>query len=162
MKQDNHTLPGPLHHVVGQTLVRVADIMPFWRYAVGPASNSVPAIPFYSKKSAEEMFAEVISELPFCGHVMYRRRFWSRTVDEVKRFTPCQKCGGIGVINVFKLQATSMGEHGDMENHPAPCPHCLPNTERSGPTADAAGTTGVAGSADAKLLGADFQPERKP
>ena len=36
------------------------------------------------------------------------------------------------------------------------------NPERSGPTADAASTTGVAGSADAGLLGADVQPERKP
>lgn len=37
-----------------------------------------------------------------------------------------------------------------------------PNPERSGPAADAASKPDVAGSADAKLLGADHQPEGKP
>ena len=37
--------------------VRVADILPFFRYAVGPTSQHSPAIPYFTRNGAESCFA---------------------------------------------------------------------------------------------------------
>jgi hypothetical protein len=54
-------------------LVRVAAIMPFFRYAVGPTSQQSPAIPYFTRKGAEACFDEVKRELPWAGARIYRR-----------------------------------------------------------------------------------------
>ena len=53
--------------------VRVADITPFWRYAVGPTSQHSPAIPYWTLKGAEAFFKEVKRDLPWCGACIYKR-----------------------------------------------------------------------------------------
>jgi hypothetical protein len=53
--------------------VSVADIAPFWRYAVGPTNGRNPAIPFYRLASALEFFGEAQRELPWCGCIVYKR-----------------------------------------------------------------------------------------
>lgn len=67
-------------------LVRVAAIMPFFRYAVGPTSQHSPAIPYFTRKGAEACFAEVVRELPWCGAVMYRRTW--RGLVTVREYRP--------------------------------------------------------------------------
>jgi hypothetical protein len=62
---------------VSPDLVRVAAILPFWRYAVGPASSHSAAVPFYRLGSAEAFFEETRRSLPWAGCVLYRRRGWS-------------------------------------------------------------------------------------
>jgi len=57
----------------GSAFVRVAAIMPFFRYAVGPTSQHSPAIPYFTRRGAEACFADVVRELPWCGAIMYRR-----------------------------------------------------------------------------------------
>ncbi len=64
--------------------VRVASIIPFWRYAVGPASDHSPAIPFYRLKSAVAFFQETKRELPWSKVVLYRRRGW-KSIEELAR-----------------------------------------------------------------------------
>jgi len=59
--------------VSGSAFVRVAAIMPFFRYAVGPDSQHSPAIPYFTRKGAEACFADVVRELPWAGAIMYRR-----------------------------------------------------------------------------------------
>lgn len=53
--------------------VRVAAIMPFFRYAVGPTSQHSPAIPYFTRKGAEACFADVVRELPWSGAIIYKR-----------------------------------------------------------------------------------------
>jgi len=57
----------------GSAFVRVAAIMPFFRYAVGPISQHSPAIPYFTRKGAEVCFADMVRELPWAGAIMYRR-----------------------------------------------------------------------------------------
>jgi len=57
----------------GSAFVRVAAIMPFFRYAVGPDSQHSPAIPYFTFKGAEKCFRDVVRELPWCGAIMYKR-----------------------------------------------------------------------------------------
>ena len=57
----------------GSAFVLVADIMPFFRYAVGPNSQHSPAIPYFTRKGAEACFADVVRELPWAGARIYRR-----------------------------------------------------------------------------------------
>lgn len=68
--------------------VRVFEIKPFWRYAVGPASEQCPAIPFYTEKGARAFFGEAMRDLPFCGTILYRRRWFSRTIGVEQQYTP--------------------------------------------------------------------------
>ena len=68
--------------------VSVLEIRPFWRYAVGPASEHTPAIPFYRKRDAVAFFEEAKREIPFCGVILYRRRWFSRTITTVQEYTP--------------------------------------------------------------------------
>ena len=53
--------------------VRVAAIMPFFRYAVGPTSQHSPAIPYFTRKGADACFAVVVRELPWAGAILYKR-----------------------------------------------------------------------------------------
>lgn len=64
--------------------VEVCALIPFWRYAVGPASQSTPALPFYRMASAQAFFNKARCELPMCGVVLYRRSWWNgiEVVDE--------------------------------------------------------------------------------
>jgi hypothetical protein len=57
----------------GSAFVRVAAVMPFFRYAVGPTSQHSPAIPYFAFKGAKQCLAEVVRELPWCGAIMYKR-----------------------------------------------------------------------------------------
>lgn len=57
----------------GSAFVRVAAIMPFFRYAVGPTSQHSPAIPYFTFKGAAKCFRDVVRELPWCGAIMYKR-----------------------------------------------------------------------------------------
>jgi hypothetical protein len=66
--------------------VRVATIMPFFRYAVGPTSQHSPAIPHFTRKGAEACFAEVVRELPWAGAIMYRRTW--RGLVTVREYRP--------------------------------------------------------------------------
>ena len=63
--------------------VSVLVLLPFWRYAVGPPSQNVPAMPFYRLKSAMAFADEVQRELPFSRVVLYKRRGFSgiETID---------------------------------------------------------------------------------
>jgi hypothetical protein len=56
-----------------QDYVRVAGLLPFWRYAVGPASGHSPAFPFYRLKSAEKFFAKAKRCLPWEDLILYER-----------------------------------------------------------------------------------------
>lgn len=63
-------------------LVCVADILPFWRYAVGPTANFHPAIPFYRYAPAKALFEEAKRELPLCGVQLLKRHWgWIETID---------------------------------------------------------------------------------
>ena len=53
--------------------VRVASIIPFWRWAVGPTSHNSPAIPCFTFKAAVKLFSEVRRELPWAGVILYKR-----------------------------------------------------------------------------------------
>lgn len=53
--------------------IPVADIAPFFRYAVGPTKGHIPAIPFYRLASAEAFFQEAVRELPWCGCTIWKR-----------------------------------------------------------------------------------------
>ena len=68
--------------------VRVAAILPLFRYAVGPASGHSPAIPFYSLTSARAFFEEVKRGLPWSESVLYRRRWLSRTIETIETYGP--------------------------------------------------------------------------
>lgn len=70
----------------GSAFVRVAAIMPFFRYAVGPDSQHSPAIPYFTRKGAEKCFAEVTRELPWAGAIMYRRTW--RGLVTVREYRP--------------------------------------------------------------------------
>jgi hypothetical protein len=72
-------------------LVRVAAIMPFFRYAVGPTSQHSPAIPFFTFKGAVKCYMEVTQELPWAGAVLYRRTW--RGLATVFEFVPDAKGG---------------------------------------------------------------------
>ena len=72
--------------------VRVAAIMPFFRYAVGPDSQHSPAIPYFTRKGAEALFDEVKRELPWCGAIMYRRTL--RGLVTVREYRPNAELSG--------------------------------------------------------------------
>ena len=67
--------------------ISVLALLPFWRYAVGPASLRTPAIPFYRRSSALAFFEEARRELPFSGVTLYRRRGFGH-FDVEKEYTP--------------------------------------------------------------------------
>lgn len=67
--------------------IRVLDIIPFWRYAVGPSVQHSAAIPFYRREPAEQLFEEAKRTLPWSGVILYRRRYW-RGVEVVKEYHP--------------------------------------------------------------------------
>ena len=70
----------------GSAFVRVAAIMPFFRYAVGPDSQHSPAIPYFTRKGAEACFDEVTREMPWSGAIMYRRTW--RGLVTVREYRP--------------------------------------------------------------------------
>lgn len=67
--------------------VSVADILPFFRYAVGPTSGRSPAIPFYRLAEATAFFNEAARELPWAGVRLYRRRLF-RPLELVREYLP--------------------------------------------------------------------------
>lgn len=67
--------------------VSVADILPLFRYAVGPTSGRSPAIPFYRLAPALAFFEEAKRELPWAGVALYRRRLF-RGIETVKEYRP--------------------------------------------------------------------------
>lgn len=67
--------------------VSIADILPFFRYAVGPTSGHTPAIPFYRLTDATAFFEEVKRELPWAGVALYRRRLF-RGIETIKEYQP--------------------------------------------------------------------------
>ncbi len=69
--------------------VTIADIAPFFRYAVGPSSGFCAAIPFYRQKEAEEFFECVKRELPWSGARLYRRRFFGG-IETIAEYTPAR------------------------------------------------------------------------
>lgn len=71
-----------------EVYVSVLEIRPFWRYAVGPASEHTPAIPFYREREAVAFFEEAKAALPFCGVIVYKRRWFSRTIETHQQYTP--------------------------------------------------------------------------
>ena len=62
--------------------ISVYSITAFWRYAVGPESAYIPAIPFFFKKNAENMFYEFVHQFPNMGHVLYRRT-WGNKIEAI-------------------------------------------------------------------------------
>ena len=87
MKTHEDGQPGALALGSCSGFVSVADIFPFWRYAVGPTSQRNPAIPFYRLAPALAFFEEAKRELPWAGVTLYRRRWW-RGVETVKEYIP--------------------------------------------------------------------------
>jgi hypothetical protein len=77
----------PLAGATGSAFVRVANVAPFWRYAVGPTSAFSPAIPCYTLKSALALFEEVQCELPWCGAILYKR-VWFRGIETLREYRP--------------------------------------------------------------------------
>lgn len=71
---------------LGSAFVRVAAIMPLFRYAVGPDSQHSPAIPYFTRKGAKKCFAEVTRELPWAGARIYRRTW--RGLVTVREYRP--------------------------------------------------------------------------
>lgn len=67
--------------------VRVCSALPFWRYAVGPASGHSPAIPYYRLAPAIDFFEEAKRFLPWAGVTLYRRRGWGR-IETVIEYNP--------------------------------------------------------------------------
>lgn len=67
--------------------VRVADIQPFWRYAVGPTAGHSPAIPYYRLAAAVAFFELTKSALPWAGVVLYKRRWW-RGIEVLREYKP--------------------------------------------------------------------------
>ena len=57
-------------------VVVIADILPFFRYAVGPDSQNNPAIPCYTYREAKALFNEIKRELPWTTINLYRRRLF--------------------------------------------------------------------------------------
>lgn len=53
--------------------VSVVDLLPFWRFAVGPISGSSPAIPFYRYADAKAFFDKAVKDLPWSGCYLYQR-----------------------------------------------------------------------------------------
>lgn len=53
--------------------VNVSSIIPFWRYAVGPASGLSAAIPFYRLASANALYNEAVRDLPWSKTIIYKR-----------------------------------------------------------------------------------------
>ena len=53
--------------------VRVASILPFWRYAVGPTSELSPAILFFTRKAADVCFEDMVRKISWAGARIYRR-----------------------------------------------------------------------------------------
>lgn len=78
------------HKAALSEFVSVADILPFWRYAVGPTSGRSPAIPFHRLSEASAFFHEAVRELPFSGCVMYRRRLF-RGLETVRQYLPAPR-----------------------------------------------------------------------
>lgn len=58
--------------------IAVADITPFWRYAVGLSSGRCAAVPFWSREAAMDFFDESRRTLPWAGCRLYKRRFFKR------------------------------------------------------------------------------------
>jgi len=48
----------------GSATVLVVDIIPLWRWAVGPTSQHSPAIPYYTRTKAEAFCEEAKRDLP--------------------------------------------------------------------------------------------------
>ena len=86
MNEQKPTVPPGQVQPACSVFVRVAAIMPFFRYAVGPTSQHSPAIPYFTRKGAEAFFAEVVRELPWCGAIMYRRTW--RGLVTVREYRP--------------------------------------------------------------------------
>lgn len=81
----------------GSAFVRVAAIMPFFRYAVGPTSQHSPAIPYFTRKGAEACFAYMVRELPWEGTIMYRRTW--RGLVTVRKYRPnARNKDSVGII----------------------------------------------------------------
>ena len=53
--------------------VKVANILPWFRYAVGPISQHSPAVPFFTRKGADATFEHFVRHLPWCGCRLYKR-----------------------------------------------------------------------------------------
>jgi hypothetical protein len=75
--------------------VAILDILPFFRYAVGPSSGSHPAIPFYRRTEAEGFFERIKQELPWAGVRLYRRQ-WFGKIETLAEYRPASANGAGG------------------------------------------------------------------
>jgi hypothetical protein len=66
--------------------VAVMELLPFWRYAVGPSSQSAPAIPFYRRTEAQAFFEQARRDLPWSGCRLYQRTW--RGVVTIEEYKP--------------------------------------------------------------------------
>ena len=81
---------------MSHSLVNVTDIIPFWRYAVGPTEQHSPAIPFYTFKAASALFEEAKRELPWSGVTLYKRT-WNNRINAVIEYSPNRRTNGSGI-----------------------------------------------------------------
>lgn len=86
MNQDNAQRAAGSSAPDCSAFVRIAAIMPFFRYAVGPASQHSPAIPYFTRKGAEVCFADVVRDLPWAGARIYKRTW--RGLVTVREYLP--------------------------------------------------------------------------
>jgi len=99
--------------------VNVAAIMPFFRYAVGPTSGLIPAIPYFTRKHAEAFYEETKRELPWMGVIMYRRTW--RGLQPIRQYHPYPKPTPALCVNSDAQQETT---HEDDAPEYLPCPIC--------------------------------------
>lgn len=67
---------------------RIADILPFWRWAVCPEGDHSPGIPYWGEAAARAFFNEAKEALPWAGCYLLRRRLFRRGVEVVEHFVP--------------------------------------------------------------------------
>jgi hypothetical protein len=58
----------------------IADILPFFRYAVCPTAGFCPGLPFYRLRSARAFFDEARRDCPLTGVVLLKRGWSGVTV----------------------------------------------------------------------------------
>jgi hypothetical protein len=85
--------------------VNVADMLPFFRYAVGPTKGDIPAIPYFTRKHAEAFYEETKRELPWMGVILYRRTW--RGLQPIRQYHPYPKPNPAPCVNSDTQQETT-------------------------------------------------------
>jgi hypothetical protein len=66
--------------------IRIAAILPFWRFAVVPASGHSPGVPFWSESEAFSFFNEAMTTLPWASCYLVQEPWWGREFKVVAHY----------------------------------------------------------------------------